>query len=210
VIFTSSKFGRGKPDKIMENNREAALIEGFNLGDPEAFNEIYELHHRSLYFFVRKLIGDDAEAQDIVSETFRKLWQRKLYFSSLVNIKAFLYITARNNGFDYLRFTKRQKESQKELAEHTDPNEDFVINKIVESELLEEIYNEIKNLPDRTRDIFRMHYEDGLPLKEISEKLNITQEVVRVTKFRALQDLRKFAFSKRLLQTLLAIYLFFA
>jgi RNA polymerase sigma-70 factor (family 1) len=193
----------------MENNHEAALIERFKFGNIKAFGEIFECHNRLLYYFVRRLIGDDIEAQDIVFDTFRKLWLRKDHFESLANIKAFLYITARNSGIDYLRLIKQRKEAEKALAIYTDISVEEIDNKIVETELLEEVYNKINDLPETERKIFKLHYEEGMSLKEIAGKLNISQESVRVKKYRALELIRRLLNPKRLLPVLVAIYLFF-
>lgn len=193
----------------MENSHDAALIERFKLGDFVAFKEIFERHNRLLYYFVRKLIGDDVEAQDIVAEAFRKLWLRRAYFESLVNIKAFLFITVRNSGIDFLRLNKRRKEAEEALAVQPEISEEEVDRKIAEAELVEEAFIKIKSFPETEREIFRLHYQDGMSLKEIARKLNISQESVRVKKYRAIELLRKILNSKRLLPVLIATYLHF-
>jgi RNA polymerase sigma-70 factor (family 1) len=193
----------------MKSNHEAALIKKFNLGDRDAFNEIYECYRTRLYHFVRKLIGDEAEAEDIVMVTFEKLFERSANFPRQANIKAFLFITARHAALDFLGSNKRRKDSQKELINRTDISEEKILNNIVEAELLEEIRNEVKKLPEKQRLIFMMFYDEGLSHKEIAERLKINEIVVRVTKSRVLVALRKFVHSKQLLPVLLATYLFF-
>jgi RNA polymerase sigma-70 factor (family 1) len=194
---------------MMENNHDAALTRRFNLGDSKAFREIFDCHYQLLYFFVRKLTDDAIEAEDIVLVTFQKLWVRRANFENLANIKAFIYITARNSGIDYLRSVEQRKEAEKALVAQTAISEEEMDRKIVAAELIKEVLDKIDDLPEKARRILLMHFQEGLSLKEIAAKLNITQEDVRVTKFRALEILRKFLDPKRLLPVTIAMYLFF-
>src|SRR5438105_8361645 len=91
------------------------LIVGFKEGNRDAFRLVYQLHHRALYNFVRQLTDDRHEAEDIVADTFVKLWKLKANFETDNNIKAFLYITARNASLNFLRYEKRLNENRREL-----------------------------------------------------------------------------------------------
>src|SRR5689334_21843027 len=88
-------------------NSAARLMGDFKKGSKEAFEEVYNTYHLQLYYFVRKITGNPEEAEDITSETFVKLWQLCARFETLQNIKAFLFIAARNASLDYLRYLKR-------------------------------------------------------------------------------------------------------
>ena len=189
----------------MEDNNQYEIMEKFKVGDSEAFKKIFELYSRPLYFFVRKLIQDDTEAEDIVSETFRKIWQRKEHIETLANVKAFLFITARNSGIDFLRYSKKQRISRQEFSQTNEVTEEAIINKIVETEILEHAYQKLQKLPEKIQTIFRLHFSEGVSLKEIAERLGMTQEDIRITKFRTLQRLRKSIVKDKLLYALVTL-----
>src|SRR5690242_1333300 len=133
------------PNKFTEEE----IIAGLKNDDGRVFNELYEEFSAPLYYFSTSLTQDAEESKDIVSTTFNTLWTLRNNFNSLANIKAFLYITARNRCFDFLRYRHRQAEGRKEITSHlisTDQQED-VERLIIESDFLNRVYSEIQQLP---------------------------------------------------------------
>src|SRR5688572_18564866 len=102
------------PNKFTEEE----IIAGLKNNDEQVFNELYEKFSAALHYFSSRLTQDREEAKDIVVTTFNTLWNLRNNFHSLINIKAFIYITARNRCFDFLRFRQRQTEGIKELTAH--------------------------------------------------------------------------------------------
>ena len=82
-------------------------IDRFRAGSLDDFQCVYELYYDTMYVFAYNLIHNEAEAQDMTTETFIKLWRLHANFESLNNIKAFLYVTNRNACLDALRFLQK-------------------------------------------------------------------------------------------------------
>lgn len=59
--------------------------------DDQAFNWFFMLHNKSLCYFASRLLQDELQAEEIVSDCFIKLWERQQNFETADNIKAFLY-----------------------------------------------------------------------------------------------------------------------
>ncbi len=64
------------------------IIAGFQQGSKDAFAEVYNAHYSRLYAFIKKLVDDKEEAQDITTETFVKLWKLHANFNTAENIKS--------------------------------------------------------------------------------------------------------------------------
>jgi len=183
------------------------LIVGFKEGDTAAFQTVYKMYHRALYYFVKQLIDDPLEAEDIVAETFVKLWKIKDRFETDNNIKAFLYITARNASLNFLRYRKNQVENKKEFVYLQ--SEAFEQNEIpIKLHLLELIQHTLEELPVRQQEIMRMILFEGLNDKEVAERLNKNPKTVRNLKNEAVNRLRVTLDRKDLAFTLLVIYFF--
>jgi RNA polymerase sigma-70 factor (ECF subfamily) len=178
-------------------------MEDFRRGDQPSFKKVYEYFYRPLFYFASQIVVDEPEAQDIVSETFRKLWQLHENFESLVNIKAFLYITTRNNCFNFLKSGQRDRSKQLSYSLSQVKNEEAVINSIIKTELLEEIRREIEELPEQQRIIFKLFYLESLSMDEIATRLNLRSGTVRMNKLRALKHLRNVVVKKKLLPAIL-------
>jgi RNA polymerase sigma-70 factor (ECF subfamily) len=168
------------------------IIAGFQQGSKEAFAAVYNMHYSRLYGFIKKLIDDREEAKDITAETFVKLWKLHANFATQENIKAFLYITARNACMDYLRFRQRQTTNQQELGyvlvqqeeQTTAPNDE------IKTAVLKQIHQEIENLPTQCRRIFKMAWLEGKKNAVIAMELALTEQTIRNQKARAVKILR--------------------
>jgi RNA polymerase sigma-70 factor (ECF subfamily) len=183
------------------------LIVGFKEGNPDAFHSVYKMYHRALFNFVKQLTDDTLEAEDIVAETFVKLWNIKDRFETDNNIKAFLYITARNASLNFLRYRKNQVENKKEFVYLQ--SEAFELHEVpVRLQLLELIQNTLEKLPVRQQEIMRMILFEGLSDKEVAERLKKNPKTVRNLKAEAVNRLRLTLDGKELAYALLLIYFF--
>jgi RNA polymerase sigma-70 factor (family 1) len=170
----------GNPDK---------LLSGFQQGDPDAFEQIFKHFYRDISYFTEKVTGNKQEAEDITIQTFTKLFERYQLFNSLANIRAFLYVTARNASFNYLRDIKRLSSRQQEFMSHFE-DENNLENEEIKAETLKTIYAAIENLPDECKKIFKLIYLEGLSNPDIAALLNISEATIRSQKRRALQLLK--------------------
>ena len=180
------------------------LINSFKRGQTGALARVFNLYYLPLCYFAETLSGNKGESEDIVQDSFIKLWKIHANFDSLQSIKAFLYVTTRNACFDYLKHTRRKNASHEELLYLAEEHEDYIQSRMIKAELLQRILEEVENLPPVRRKIFKMIYVEGLTNQEIASKLNITVDTVRVQKARSL-DLIRMAFLKK---KLLAIGVF--
>jgi RNA polymerase sigma-70 factor (ECF subfamily) len=144
-------------------------------------------------------LGDSDETQDIVSQVFIKLYnglKDKLSFEKEQRLKAFLYITTRNQCLSHLRDIKKINSGNTGLRVLTDPFDPAIDERLIWSELMAEIHNEIKKLPDRQGEIFMMANFAGLNNAEIAKLLNISVSTVKTANQKALQKL-KAVFAKK-------------
>ena len=120
------------------------IINAFREGDSQAFDAFFRLHYRPLCYFAAQLMGDPSEAEDIVKDSFVKLWHKHTGFDSPHAIKAFLYVTTRNACINFLRRLKVKNTFSREFAYLEESRRDeLVLNQLIRAEFMQEIYNEI-------------------------------------------------------------------
>lgn len=167
-------------------------LTAFNKGNSSAFRIIFEKYNKLLFTCAIQLVKDKEQAEDVVSETFAKLWQRHDVFQTEEHIKAFLFVTTRNACLNYLRHIQRKTASQSELSYlQKDKDDQDVITDMIEGELLRKIYPLIETLPNKCRTIFKLIYFEDASTDEVAEKLHITPRNVLNQKRRAIQLLKK-------------------
>jgi RNA polymerase sigma-70 factor (family 1) len=172
----------------MNEQLDTGTLAAFINGKPEGFNAVFNLYYTQICYFCEKITGSREEGEDIASHTFTKLYKMHAQFNTLPNIKAFLFITARNNCLDYLRALQRKRSHEKQLSELME--EKMVDNKIIESVIIKEVYEAIEQLPPECRKVFKLLYVYGMKSAEIAKELSITQSSVRNHKKRAIELLR--------------------
>jgi RNA polymerase sigma-70 factor (ECF subfamily) len=176
-------------NKLLDNK----TLTAFASRDPHAFKVVFDLYYTELRYFTERVISDPEMAKDITMETFLKLFKRSEQFNTPENIKAFLFITARNNCFDYLRHKKRvqarQKDLQLEMIARLSDDHDFE-NGQIEAAVVAKIYEAIEELPEACRNVFKMLYCQGLEQAEVASRLNLSISTVRSHKSRAIKLLR--------------------
>lgn len=166
------------------------IIVSLRKGDPDALQTLLKHYYSALCLFAERLLGDSAAAEDIVGESFVKLWNKRTNFENHQNLKAFMYITVRNACLNYLKQAKRDSLSKKQLAYLTGEKEEFVLNEMIRAEVLKEIMDEISNLPEQCRKVLKLGYLEGMKNQEIADLLNISIHTVKNQKARAIQLLK--------------------
>jgi RNA polymerase sigma-70 factor (family 1) len=156
----------------------------------KSFTAAYHSLYAPTYYFARRFVSPE-EAADLVAEAFCKLWKRPGDFSNLPRLKVFLQIMVRNASIDAIRHDQTRKNFQAEARylqgenAGAEPMEEFL-----RAELLKQIHEAIEKLPSRCKEIFKLHWLEGLKNQDIADKLQVSVNTVINQKVRALSKLR--------------------
>ncbi|MFC3199744.1 RNA polymerase sigma factor [Parapedobacter deserti] len=184
----------------MSKPQPTDLLDDFRHGKSRAFTQLIKLHNRSLRYFAWTIVKDQETAEEIANDGFVKLWQSRHKFTSLTDVRSFLYVVTRHACINHVQsaHTRRSTEAHRLEAEQVMSNEPDMEAKLIELELLEAIYREIEKLPDKQRQVFQMTYLEVLSVEEISAKLGISANAVYLNKSLAVRSLQRI-FKNRLL-----------
>lgn len=177
---------------MLRNQDDAeGLMQRFSRGDEQAFNALYREYYRPLRYFLFKVVGDDQEAADIVSESMLKLWKQREGFTRKEEVKSFLFTVSHRSALNALRDRKRHAAKEAELAEAMEAtgHRNF-FDQLVLAEFLAQVAAEVEKLPPGQRDVFKLTYFDGLATEEIAKALDISASAVYTNRKRALDALK--------------------
>jgi RNA polymerase sigma-70 factor (family 1) len=167
------------------------IIDRLKEADPDAYSAFFNYYYAPLCYFAAQLVRDRPAAEDIVKDTFIKLWQKHGDFESPQNVKAFLYITVRNASLNFLRHMAVRENTQKELRYlGKDREEAVALNAMIKTEVLKEVYGQIEKFPEKRKHIFKLAYLEGMKNEEIANLLDISVSTVKTQKARAILALR--------------------
>lgn len=154
--------------------------------------ETYRLHRRQLVDYAASIVGDRARGEDIVQEAFIRFGKAEAV-RDIDEPVGYLRRIVRNLAFDWLRRHAGEVRlfesgaAVEETAEDRPSPED----ELAQREQLRLLSQALAELPDRTRRALEMHRFEGLKLREIAERLDISVTLAHSLVFQALDHCRK-------------------
>lgn len=145
----------------------------------------------SLHFFAYKITKSKEVSEEIVSESFCKLWQRREKMTSYENIKSFLFLVTRNACYDHMgsAYQKRVSLSETDWTNIEGKDTDMLAQ-IIYMELITQIVEELKKMPKQHSEVFRLSYLEGMDTREICDVLGTTASNVYFARSKAISTLR--------------------
>lgn len=95
---------------------EATLVDRLRRGDADAVGRVYDQHHAAVRAFARRLVGDDAAAEDLVHEVFVALPAAAQRFQGGSSLRTFLVAIAINHVRHHLRAAARRRAAVDRMA----------------------------------------------------------------------------------------------
>ena len=191
----------------MQSNKDDLVIR-FTNGEVAAYNEIFKQFHHRIYVFCKYLVPDE-DAKDITADIFTRLWKLRKDLDSIHNIRAFLFISARNASFNRIRDLKARTEREKEIAGFMAKEEKLIILSETESDIITRIKEEVDKLPENCRQVFTLAYFEGYKITEIAEKLSLSEKTVSNLKSLALKAIKTVFLNKNNMQLGVFVLLYF-
>lgn len=182
----------------MLTERETYLLESIQKGDYKAFEELFISYYSSLCKYAYSFVRSAETAEDLVSDFFMKLWEQPDSAVISTNLRAYLFRSIHNICLNYVA---RNRRNFQQLDEETVNKLNSLIPLWMEGdqldllltvELEEKIEEAIKTLPEACGKIFFMSRKEGLSHKAIAEKMNLSENTVKVQIYRALVKMREF------------------
>ena len=148
------------------------------------YNKIVEQYSDNLYRFVLKSIAHQENAEDIVQESYERLWKnrKKIDFEKA---KSYLFTTAYHLIVDLSRKNKREKQ-----IEESDTNRLYTENSM--PDLKEILNNALNKLPEQYKELILLRDYEGYSYKEIGEITQLNESQVKVYIFRARKILKEY------------------
>ncbi|MGM9779102.1 MAG: RNA polymerase sigma factor [Prevotella sp.] len=155
-------------------------------------NDILPLKNK-LFRLALRITLNNAEAEDIVQETLIKVWKKRESWDEIDSIEAFCYSICRNLALDRTRRADKFSESLDETRDTTadtsyssNPEE-----QVQQSDRIKLVKELIDHLPEKQRSVIQLRDFEGKSYKEIADIMQMTDELVKVTLFRARQTIKK-------------------
>jgi RNA polymerase sigma factor, sigma-70 family len=151
--------------------------------DKQEFEAIFRQHYGAMFRMAKRMLGDDADSKDVVSDVFVHLLNSSIDLHS-ESPRTFLLTSVRNRCINLL--VHKQKE-QAVFADLTDDTEQKT-----KDEQLDELHRYInEHMPALTQKIFCLRYQQGQKYREIADTLRISEVTVHRHLSQSLEQLKE-------------------
>lgn len=135
----------------------------------EAFNLLLSKYQQKIYWHIRRLVIDHDDADDLVQDTFIKVWKNLEKFRSDSQLYTWVYRIATNESITFLN--KKKQRNNTPLDEvSTELSETLIASSYFNGDKVQlKLQQALLTLPEKQRLIFNMKYFDELKYEEISE-----------------------------------------
>jgi RNA polymerase sigma-70 factor, ECF subfamily len=146
------------------------LIRRMAEGDADACGRFYDRHARLVYPLILRIVGDPADAADVLQEVFWEAWQAAgSYDPTRGSPEAWIVMRARTRAIDRVRAVRRRGETfVAPLDEGLAADRDDVAERAADRAVVAGV---LERLPEHEREVIELAYYGGLTQSEIADRL---------------------------------------
>lgn len=167
---------------------EKQIVTLLQNSDKKAISLLYENYADALFGVIKKIISDDDTAQDVLQETFVKIWRyAKKYDSSKAKLFTWLYRIAYNTAIDKVRSQKNKKNNEVQMEASS-------VYKVTSNELNQDVLDikkHLSSLDDKYQIVINALFFEGMTQQEASDELDIPLGTIKSRLKIGLRELKK-------------------
>ena len=173
---------------MLRNVSDIELLKRISKDDALAFEEIYLRYSKRMFLYAMNIFKKREVCEDIIQNVFTDIWSKRKE-AKVLNLKAYLFQSVKYQIFNQIR---NQKISDEDLTRLNLIDASMNITQKLEFNELQELINvEVKKLPKRCQQIFRLSRYEQKSNKEIAMELDISIQAVKNQISKALRTIRQ-------------------
>ncbi len=179
----------------MEQDSDEQLMLQYQAGSTDAFDVLYQRHRKSLYNYLLQQCRNRAISDELFQDIWMKLISARESYQVRALFKTWLYHLAHNRLIDHYRHSQVRQAEQNghlspapdQLADNPGAQPDCQLDT---QQQIQQLMGLVQNLPADQRDVFLLHEEAGLDLKDIATVTSSAYETVKSRLRYAIKRLR--------------------
>jgi RNA polymerase sigma-70 factor (ECF subfamily) len=183
--------------KDMQSDREILDLFHKQGAQEKAFSLLMRKYDQRLYMHIRRVVTEHADADDVMQNTFMKIWKGLPAFRSESSLFTWMYRIATNECINHLQ---RRNKHQFLSFDGNEDGEDVSSNFsyaapethfLEAAEIEKRLKNAIEQLPDKQKIVFSMRYYDELSYEQMSEILGTSVRALKASYHHAVLKVEK-------------------
>lgn len=171
------------------------LVRRFKAKDLKAFDEIFTIYYKPIYFFIYKMVCNEYTAEDITQDTFVKIYKGLSKAEDDIKLSPWIYRIAHNACIDYIRKHKltfklldnvNYENEIKDIKGGDNPETNYI-----NIELRDKINKVMMKLNSRYKTVLILRDYNDLSYKDIAEILGLSEAAIKSLIHRARLEFQK-------------------
>jgi RNA polymerase sigma-70 factor (ECF subfamily) len=167
------------------------LLPRIAAGDTEAFRHLYDQYRHRLYGFLYQLTKSHSVSEDLLQDTFMRIWEERERLAGVKDIKAYIFTMVKHRALNSLKRISKEEMVIRQMAHRREMVDRGTESNVRYNELKRNIDRVVRELPPQQRTVYQMSREEGLRQEEISDRLNVTVATVKKHLTLSLRYIRK-------------------
>ncbi len=157
----------------------------------EKFDRIIAIKDK-LFRLAFNIMGTREDAEDVVQDVILRVWNKQDSWKDIDNLEGYCMRSVRNVALDKFSLKANRNEELFADASENGLSTSHPGEILEQNEQLDIIYRLIKQLPEKQQTVMQLRDIEEMSYKEIAEIMQISEEQVKVTLFRARQKVKEF------------------
>ena len=152
-----------------------------------AFNMIVRKYSERLYWQIRRIVLVHEDSNDVLQNTFIKVWKGLAKFRQDANLYTWMYRIATNEALNFIKKEKKQVQVDESVLTNSLKQDPYFNG----DEAYEKFLLAIRKLPEKQQLVFNLKYFDELKYKDIAELIGGTEGSLKASYFHAVKKIEK-------------------
>jgi len=173
---------------------EKELLCLISMGDRGAFSTLYSKYLNNIYRYIFSISYNKEVSEEIVQDLFLKVWENREKIKDIDAIKPYLYRSAKNLLLNHIKKSQAEVRKIDHYKIITPGSRETTDDEVRYNEYARIAQHAVELLPEKRKQIFKLHSNDDLSIDEIATKLSISKSVVKKQWYKGASFVREYLF----------------
>ncbi|MCX2452085.1 sigma-70 family RNA polymerase sigma factor [Pedobacter sp. PLR] len=181
--------------KTRNSNDDLSLLTSVASGDEQSFRLLFDKHRANIYTTALRITANEWTAEEILQDTFLKVWINREILPDLENFMGWLYTIARNLTYNSIKQAQNEKKKLLLAAKESIyyPPTDYLTQ---DKEFEHILRQAIERLPPKQKLTYQLIKEQEMKRDEAALALNVSPETVKWNLDQAMRSVRAFCMAQ--------------
>jgi RNA polymerase sigma-70 factor (family 1) len=175
--------------KSLNRYSDEVLMKLIASDDERAFETLFDRYWETAHSIAYSKLKSREVAQEIVHDLFLSFWQRR-HSLEIENFSHYLRVAIKYKTITYINHQLSKDKYLHDYQNQLQLQEDETLRTVEYNDLLKALEDGMKELPDKTQEVFRLSRMEGHSVSEIASQLNVSEKAIEYHITRSRKELR--------------------